>query len=161
MAIGWFKRRNAAERDQATPEILQATDFLRSRLLKQAEVEGNPLNDMEIRYLENCHLKGKEWRKLERAFSRQEEPSHFATRMGDILRRGYENELRLNPQARDDYLRAINTLEGYWPEFELWAIAVAAVSFKGKSQAKLAVVGWIVVLALLALGYWLGAHFLQ
>ena len=158
--MAWFKHKGTSSKDDATPEIAWARDFLRSRLLKQAEVEETPLNDVEIKYLDNCHLEGKAWHELEREFSKQQAPMDFQARMSDILRRAYQNELKLNPEIQKDYIRAVNLLESYWPEFELWSIAIPALAWPEKEGKKSLLIYWIVVLLILALSGWLGLHFL-
>jgi len=139
--------------DPPSPAIIWATEFLRSRLLKQAQAEGTPLSGLEMEYLHNCRLEGDAWQELDREFARIEDPVDFQSRMIEILRRAYQAEISNSPEVRAEYLRAVELLEDYWPEFELWSIPVPALADRQFSSAALRY-AITALFVLLILGVW-------
>ena len=143
--------------NQLTPDIAWARDFLKPRLLEQASAEGTPLSELELRYLDNCYTEGDAWHALDKEFGKQENPVDFQIRMSEILRRRYANEVATNPGIALDYLRAVNTLEDYWPEFELWSIAVPALAKNG-SSSRLTGILIAIIFSVFVLIYWIASH---
>ncbi len=142
--------------------VLQAREFLRSRIIARAQVEGAPLSELELRYLDNTQIEDKsEWKQLEKEFARIDNPLAFQERMAGYLRRAYEADLLFNPTIRNYYLAAVDALKESWPDSELWAIAVPALAERDGSDIPSK--WWIIVAILFVLlsGLFLGFRFLH
>jgi len=111
---------------ETTPEILEAREFLRSRILQQAKHEGHPLSQLEIDYLDSDHLPNE--REIMERFEAEYEFQGFLEHIGGLLRRAREMESAADPEARKKYQEMATRLSGSLDDFILFSAAVMGLS---------------------------------
>ena len=129
---------------ESSAEILEAREFLRSRILQRAIDEGSPLSPLEVDYLDSDHLPNE--REIMDRFDREFEFQGYMEHIGGLLRRAREAESATKPEVFAQYEAMAERLEYSTGDFILFSCAVMGLADPGAAP----VWPWIVVVLLLA-----------
>jgi hypothetical protein len=111
---------------EPSAEVLEAREFLRSRILERAVHEGSPLSQLEVDYLDSDHLPNE--REIMERFEREFEFQGYIEYIGGLLRRARENDAGTDPEAADKYEAMAKRLESSPQDFILFSCAVMGLS---------------------------------
>lgn len=129
---------------EPSAEILEAREFLRSRILRRAIEEGSPLSQLEVDYLDSDHLPNE--REIMERFDREFEFQGYMEHIGGLLRRAREAESAVKPEVFAQYEAMAKRLEGSTSDFILYSCAVMGLA----ERREMPVWPWVAVILLLA-----------
>jgi hypothetical protein len=111
---------------QPSPGILEAREFLRSRILQRAIDEGEALAPLEVEYLDSDHLSNE--REIMERFDGEYEFEGYVAHIGGLLRRARDADAESDPGAPAKYEAMAQRLNQSHEDFILYSCAVIGLT---------------------------------
>jgi len=106
---------------------IEGREFWISRIEKQAQLEEQPLSDIERRYINCSTLSDRQKVKaLQAEFRKDHNDEEFIDRITGLIDRAYRNECARDSRVRARYKRELDALNT--TDFYLWVYATLAMS---------------------------------